>query len=122
MIEQNVGEMLDKLEFAVENFLAVLFRDGGHKTAEFDSLPEALYYARDVALELIHKDVNLQSRIKGMEDLADRDRDEIAKLRTANENNLEGWQQNVAGLQRELQQWQDRCYGAELKNERQDGE
>lgn len=106
MIEQT-DEQTDKLEFAVENFLAVLFRDGGHKTAEFDSLPEALYYARDVALELIHKDVNLQSRIKGMEDLADRDRDEIAKLRTANENNLEGWRQNVAGLQRQLRDLQD---------------
>ena len=96
MIEQT-DEQTDKLEFAVENFLAVLFRDGGHKTAEFDSLPEALYYARDVALELIRKG------------------EEIDKLREVNENNLEG-------LQRELQQWQDRCYGAELKNERQDGE
>ena len=98
-----MNEETDKLEFAVENFLAVLFRDGGQKTGEFDSLPEALYYARDVVLDLIHK--------------GDDATDEIAKLRIANENNLEGWQQNVAGLQRQLQEWQDRCYGAELKNE-----
>ncbi len=45
----------ETLEEAVQNFLAVLFRDGGHKTAEFASLPEALEYAKTVVLELHHQ-------------------------------------------------------------------
>ena len=96
-----------KMESAVENFLAVLFRDGGHKTAEFDSLVEALSHAQSVAVDLFAEIDRLESRVKGMEGLADRDRDEIAKLRVANENNLEGWAQNVAGLQRQLRDLRD---------------
>ena len=95
------------LEDSVENFLAVLFRDGGHKTAEFDSLVEALSHAQSVAVDLFAEIDRLESRVKGMEGLADRDRDEIAKLRVANENNLEGWAQNVAGLQRQLRDLRD---------------
>ena len=48
-------EVEETLEDHVRNFLAVLFRDGGHKTAEFDSLPEALEYAKEVVLELHHQ-------------------------------------------------------------------
>ena len=62
----------DKLKFAVENFLAVLFRDGGHKTGEFNTLPEALYYARDVAIELIHhKDDHAREIGKLTEEISD---------------------------------------------------
>lgn len=52
----------ETLEDSVRNFLAVLFRDGGHKAAEFDSLPEALEYAKEVVLELIHSDYTAESQ------------------------------------------------------------
>lgn len=100
-------ESTDTLEDSVENFLAVLFRDGGHKTAEFDSLVGALGHAASVAVELFAEIDRLESQIMGMEALVDRDRDEIANLRTANENNIEGWRQNVAGLQRQIEQLRD---------------
>ncbi len=100
-------EQIDILENAVGNFLAVLFRDGGHKTEEIGSLVGALIHAEGHIIDLFTEVDDLRLRVKGMEGLADRDRDEIAKLRTANENNLEGWRQNVAGLQRQIERLED---------------
>lgn len=41
-------EYIQQLEFGIRELLAVVFRDGGHKTAEFGLLQEAMRFAQHV--------------------------------------------------------------------------